>query len=319
MPARIDAATELRIQETAKNDFQSVGLLRFCTGRYVSDSAGEIVFNEVNTIPGFTSHSRYPNMMKGIGLSFSDMLDKLLGLYTKRMRKITLSNNKIYDGNLILVNAAYSLQSTRENELVSANTDYPDILLCRDAASALQMVLEKISAARDIVPVSGYRSQWEQTQIYNDSLKRKRSGIYKEICCNRRAIVSIRQEWRLIWGYIRITLISSVLIFPMTVFAKCSVKRHRAMALLSAIRQGKKRLRESHTNLGTSVMLVFRTRQLWRTKTSHLRNMLSLLKTAHRSTHRLMATSKYTIFHLAKNQQKFTCRKRRYIKFPVIM
>ena len=32
-------------------------------------------------------------------------------------------------------------------------------------------------------------------------------------------------------------------------------------------------------------MLVFRTRQLWRTKTSHLRNMLSLLKTAHRSTH----------------------------------
>lgn len=101
----------------------------------------------------------------------------------KRMRKITLSNNKIYDGNLILVNAAYSLQSTRENELVSANTDYPDILLCRDAASALQMVLEKISAARDIVPVSGYRSQWEQTQIYNDSLKRKRSGIYKEICC----------------------------------------------------------------------------------------------------------------------------------------
>ena len=41
----------------------------------------------VNTIPGFTSHSRYPNMMKGIGLSFSDMLDKLLGLYTKECAK----------------------------------------------------------------------------------------------------------------------------------------------------------------------------------------------------------------------------------------
>ena len=96
------------------------------------------------------------------------------------MRKITLSNNKIYDGNLILVNAAYSLQSTRENELVSANTDYPDILLCRDAASALQMVLEKISAARDIVPVSGYRSQWEQTQIYNDSLKESGAEFTKK-------------------------------------------------------------------------------------------------------------------------------------------
>ncbi len=44
-------------------------------------TTGEIVFNEVNTIPGFTSHSRYPNMMKGIGLSFGQLLDRLLGLY----------------------------------------------------------------------------------------------------------------------------------------------------------------------------------------------------------------------------------------------
>lgn len=44
---------------------------------------GEIVFNEVNTIPGFTSHSRFPNMMKGIGLSFSDLLCKLMDLYEK--------------------------------------------------------------------------------------------------------------------------------------------------------------------------------------------------------------------------------------------
>ena len=197
------------------------------------------------------------------------------------MRKITLSNNKIYDGNLILVNAAYSLQSTRENELVSANTDYPDILLCRDAASALQMVLEKISAARDIVPVSGYRSQWEQTQIYNDSLKESGAEFTKKY-------VALPGHSEHQTGMaIDLGLYSDHIDFirPVTVFAKCSVKRHRAMALLSAIRQGKKRLRESHTNLGTSVMLVFRTRQLWRTKTSHLRNMLSLLKTAHRSTH----------------------------------
>ena len=43
--------------------------------------SGEIVFNEVNTIPGFTAHSRYPNMMKGIGMTFSQMLDALLDLY----------------------------------------------------------------------------------------------------------------------------------------------------------------------------------------------------------------------------------------------
>ena len=41
----------------------------------------KIYFNEVNTIPGFTTHSRYPNMMKGNGLSFAQMLDQIIGLY----------------------------------------------------------------------------------------------------------------------------------------------------------------------------------------------------------------------------------------------
>ena len=39
-----------------------------------------IVFNEVNTIPGCTSHSRYPSMLKEIGLEFSEVIDKLIML-----------------------------------------------------------------------------------------------------------------------------------------------------------------------------------------------------------------------------------------------
>ena len=42
--------------------------------------AGEIVFNEVNTIPGFTSHSRYPTMMERAGLSFSALVSRLMEL-----------------------------------------------------------------------------------------------------------------------------------------------------------------------------------------------------------------------------------------------
>ena len=41
-------------------------------------SDGQVVFNEVNTIPGFTSHSRYPNMMKGIGLDFPALLTRII-------------------------------------------------------------------------------------------------------------------------------------------------------------------------------------------------------------------------------------------------
>lgn len=81
MPARIDAACEKRIQKTAKKIYRALGCSGFARVDLFLKPTGEIVFNEVNTIPGFTSHSRYPNMMKGIGLSFGELLDRLLGLY----------------------------------------------------------------------------------------------------------------------------------------------------------------------------------------------------------------------------------------------
>ena len=81
MPARLDAETEKRIQDTAKQIYKILGCSGFARVDMFYTPSGQIVFNEVNTIPGFTSHSRYPNMMKGIGLSFAQMLDKLLSLY----------------------------------------------------------------------------------------------------------------------------------------------------------------------------------------------------------------------------------------------
>ena len=81
MPARIDTETERRIQETAKTIYRALGCSGFARVDMFLTHAEEIVFNEVNTIPGFTAHSRYPNMMKGIGLLFPQMLEKLLGLY----------------------------------------------------------------------------------------------------------------------------------------------------------------------------------------------------------------------------------------------
>ena len=81
MPARIDAELEKEIQRTAEVIYRTLGCSGFARVDMFLTPEGKIVFNEVNTIPGFTSHSRYPNMMKGIGLSFAEMLEKLLGLY----------------------------------------------------------------------------------------------------------------------------------------------------------------------------------------------------------------------------------------------
>lgn len=81
MPARIDAATEARIQKTAQTIYHLLGCSGFARVDCFLTPEGKIVFNEVNTIPGMTAHSRFPNMMKGIGLSFSQMLSQLLALY----------------------------------------------------------------------------------------------------------------------------------------------------------------------------------------------------------------------------------------------
>lgn len=83
MPARIDKETEIQIQDTAVKIYRILGCTGFARVDMFYTKKGEIVFNEVNTIPGFTSHSRFPNMMKGIGLSFSDLLCKLMDLYEK--------------------------------------------------------------------------------------------------------------------------------------------------------------------------------------------------------------------------------------------
>ena len=39
---------------------------------------GDILFNEINTIPGFTNKSRFPNMMMAAGLSYTDIITKVI-------------------------------------------------------------------------------------------------------------------------------------------------------------------------------------------------------------------------------------------------
>lgn len=84
MPARIDAETERRIQKAAVTVYRALGCSGFARVDLFYTPEGKIVFNEVNTIPGCTPGSRYPNMMKGVGLSFPEMLDKLTGLYAEQ-------------------------------------------------------------------------------------------------------------------------------------------------------------------------------------------------------------------------------------------
>lgn len=79
MPARITGEAKEKIRKAAALIYKTLGCKGFARVDMFLTTDGSIVFNEVNTIPGFTSHSRYPGMMKGIGLSYEEILDRLIG------------------------------------------------------------------------------------------------------------------------------------------------------------------------------------------------------------------------------------------------
>ena len=79
-PARIPTEKAVEIQETAKTLYRALDCRVFARVDLFLTPEGEIVFNEVNTIPGFTAHSRYPGMMREIGLDFRALVTRLMEL-----------------------------------------------------------------------------------------------------------------------------------------------------------------------------------------------------------------------------------------------
>ena len=79
-PARISPEKAAEIQEAAKAVYRALDCRVFARVDLFLTPWGEIVFNEVNTIPGFTAHSRYPGMMKAVGWEFGNLVNRLVEL-----------------------------------------------------------------------------------------------------------------------------------------------------------------------------------------------------------------------------------------------
>lgn len=78
VPARISSGKAEEIKKTAKTIYRALDCRGFARVDMFLSGAGEIVFNEVNTIPGFTAHSRFPSMMKAAGISFRQVISAIL-------------------------------------------------------------------------------------------------------------------------------------------------------------------------------------------------------------------------------------------------
>lgn len=81
IPAQLNAQIIQRLQKIAAEIFlrlQCKGMAR--VDFFVNDKTGQIYFNEINTIPGFTSISMYPKLWEASGLPYACLLDELIDL-----------------------------------------------------------------------------------------------------------------------------------------------------------------------------------------------------------------------------------------------
>lgn len=81
IPARINEEAAEQARDTAIRVYQALG----CSGLsrvdfFVTYNKNEVVFNEINTIPGFTSISMYPKLFAASGIPYEELLDRLLEL-----------------------------------------------------------------------------------------------------------------------------------------------------------------------------------------------------------------------------------------------
>lgn len=90
VPARISSSLEKKIQDTAKRIYKILGCRIFARVDMFLTPDYRIVFNEVNTIPGFTAHSRYPSMMNEAGITFKNLLTNLIEMGIEDANKNTL-------------------------------------------------------------------------------------------------------------------------------------------------------------------------------------------------------------------------------------
>ncbi len=85
IPARLSEEKIEEIRVIAAKAYKSIG----CSGLsrvdfFVREKDGLVMLNEINTIPGFTSISMYPKLMEASGISYTDLLDKLLTLAVEK-------------------------------------------------------------------------------------------------------------------------------------------------------------------------------------------------------------------------------------------
>lgn len=80
VPADIPAFVRTRVQDVARIVYTALGCRGLARVDMFLTEDEEIILNEVNTMPGLTSYSRFPRMMTAAGVPMTEVIDRLISL-----------------------------------------------------------------------------------------------------------------------------------------------------------------------------------------------------------------------------------------------
>jgi D-alanine-D-alanine ligase len=80
IPARLDEAKTEEVRALALRIYRALGCVGLSRVDFFCTKEGKFIFNEINTLPGFTSISMYPKLFMQIGMSYSEIITSLLEL-----------------------------------------------------------------------------------------------------------------------------------------------------------------------------------------------------------------------------------------------
>ncbi len=78
IPARLPEKTRREVRRQAEIIFRALDCSTLSRVDFFVREDGEIIFNEINTIPGFTPISMYPKLMMHAGMTYSELIDRLV-------------------------------------------------------------------------------------------------------------------------------------------------------------------------------------------------------------------------------------------------
>ena len=84
IPARVPPEVRRRVQELAVESFVATECEGMARIDFFARRDGEVVVNEINTIPGFTATSVYAALFEASGIPYADLLDRLIELALER-------------------------------------------------------------------------------------------------------------------------------------------------------------------------------------------------------------------------------------------